>query len=366
MAILAVFGAVFTIYSTYYYEKRPEITIRTDALSRVFDLYKPVGNLKILYAGQDLRSSQKQLWTMTVTVINSGGTDIRKGDFDETVPFGLKFSHAEIVDTPSLQTSDPYLKESLKMRVNSDQIVFSPVMLDSQDSFEVSLLLLGPDAGTPVVNGIGKVAGLKQFKTDTIESKTTNKTRWEMVTGADALWVQIVRPVVYGIGGLLAIALFMLVIVLAILPFETIKEKQSKKERRDKISKFHPHGDLSRETRVLSEMFVLKGARALIDTWHAIDTIKFRKRLIQQLSAIKDEALFWSIVDRMASIKKTYWVYEELAKGGLISFEKDTPKLSDSLETSLKELADYLDVDLESKYSVFTHVYLGEKPSSFL
>lgn len=347
MAILAVFGTAFAIYSTYFYEKRPEITIRTDSLSRVFDLYKPVGNLKILYADQDLRSSKKQLWAMNISITNSGGTDIRKSDFDETVPFGLIFSNAEIVDTPTLNTSDTYLQEHLKMKVNANQIVISPAMFDTQDSFGISLLLLSSDVTVPSVSGIGKIAGVKQFKIEKPDSKTSNKTLWEMLTGADSLWVQFARLFVYGFGSLLALTLLVLVIALIVQPVSSLFERLAKNKRQDNISKFNPRKDLSRETRFLSELYVSKGESAITSTWNVIRQLKHRLELIQQLSTIKDEALFWSIVQKMAPIKKTYWIFDELSKGGLLNIEDEVPRLSESLETSLKELANYLGIKLE-------------------
>lgn len=353
MAILAVFGAVFAIYSTFYYEKRPEITIRTDSLSRVFDLYKPVGNLKILYADQDLRSSRKQLWTMNITVTNSSEADIRKVDFDEAVPFGLSFSNAQIVDVPTLSASDQYLQEHLRMKVNGNQIILSPTMLDSQDSFGISLLLLSSDTSTPTVNGLGKIAGLKQFKMESFDTKASNKSWWKMLVEADAFWVQLARPFVYGIGGLIVLTLLVVASISVATPFTRFAENRKKEKRRTEISKFNPHKDFSRETRALSELYISLGSHGLEQAWKAFCMVKRRLELTQQLGMIKDEGLFLSIITTLAPIKKTYWIFEELSKKGLINLADETPNFPDSFEVSLKELASYVGLELkEDKYGV--------------
>ncbi|HLP98286.1 MAG TPA: hypothetical protein VK149_07555 [Sideroxyarcus sp.] len=345
-AILTLFGTVLAIYATFYYEKRPEITVRTDSISRVFDLYQPVGNLKIIYGNQDLRSSKKQLWAMTVTVINTGGTDIRKVDFDETVPFGLKFENAEIVDVPLLQTSDQYLKENLKMQVEANRILLSPIMFDLHNRFEISLLLLSPDGVIPSVFGAGKIAGISKFNSSTLMPKAANKNWWAMLTDADALWVQFARLVVYGFGALLALVFIAIFGALLVSPFKYLSEQRHRKKRIDQISQYRSSRACNHETQFLCEQYISRGSKALISIMRILQASKYRHQLAQQLSVMEDRALADSIIQSRASIKRNYWAVTELSNAGIYSFEGDMPKWSDLLEPSLIELADYLKIDL--------------------
>lgn len=239
------------------------------------------------------------------------------------------------------------------MKVNENQIILSPTMLDSRDSFGISLLLLSSDTSTPTVNGLGKIAGLKQFRMESFDTKASNKSWWEMLIEADAFWVQLARPFVYGIGGLIVLALLIVTSISVTTPFSRFAASRRKEKRRTEISKFNPHKDISRETRALSELYVSLGNHGLEQAWKAFCMVKHRIELTQQLGMIKDEELFLSIVTKLAPIKKTYWIFQELSQRGLINLTDETPSFPDSFEVSFRELASYVGFEIkEDKFGI--------------
>lgn len=82
MALLAIVSFAFALFQQFY-EKRPEILVKTEAISPVLSILKPVGGLSISYAGQDLRNSGKTLWVVTATISNDGSAGIKKTDYDD-------------------------------------------------------------------------------------------------------------------------------------------------------------------------------------------------------------------------------------------------------------------------------------------
>lgn len=352
MAALALISFGFAIYQTFYFEKKPEITISVNALSRVFDVYQSVGKLKVIYADEDLRISKKQLWAMTVTVSNTGNAGIKKGDFDEAAPFGLYFTGAEIVDTPSIHTSNSYLDESIKIRTQRDRIIFSPSIIESQDSLQISVLLLGPQSSTPTINGFGKISGVSKFIVST-DGVAGNKTTWEKIIGADSYLIHFYRVFVYLGVGLVGLLVFMLVILMPFIVFEEFQGKKRKANRKTQISDFMSSGSMQgvsdevwHELKALSNLYIEESENALAILKFHISEAKERRDFVEKDDDVEDPYSSKLTYDSI-HMGGRYFVkkFEEL---GLISFDDEATKWSPTLEGSIEKLARYLGVDLDS------------------
>lgn len=161
-----------------FYERKPELSISVDAMSKVFDLYRPVGGLEVSYAGENLRSSKKNLWVLTATIKNIGNAEVRKGDYDDKVPLGLEIGGAVIAERPTLKTNVDYLAKNLSISATGNRILFSPVILEPGESFEITTLLLGSESVKPSIVPIGKLAGIKSIALSTPESPSPEKSVW--------------------------------------------------------------------------------------------------------------------------------------------------------------------------------------------
>jgi hypothetical protein len=354
MAALALISFGFAIYQTFYFEKKPEITISINALSRVFDIHQSVGKLKVIYANEDLRVSKKQLWAMTVTVSNTGNAGIRKDDFDEAAPFGLYFTGAEIVDTPSIHTSNSYLDESIKIKTQRDRIIFSPSIIESKDSLQISVLLLGPQSSTPTIDGFGKISGVSKFVVST-EGVAGNKTTWEKIIGTDSYVIHLYRVFVYfGVGLIVLLGLLLLMVVI-MMPFFVLDELQGKKRkavRKNQISNFMSSSSMQgvseevwHELKALSNLYIEYNEHALVVLKLHISEANERRDSVEKHDDVEDihSILMFDSID----IGRRHFVekFEEL---GLISFDDGTPKYSSTLEGSIEKLARFLGADMES------------------
>lgn len=361
MAVLALISFCFAIYQTFYFEKKPEITINVNALSRVFDVYQTVGKLKIIYANEDLRISKKQLWSMTVTVTNTGNAGIRKSDFDDEAPFGLHFFGAEIVDTPAIYASNAYLEQNIKLRVQRDRVIFAPSIIEPQDSVQISVLLLGPQESTPTISGNGKISGISKFVVVT-DGISGNKSTWEKVVGADSKLIQLYRVVVYPMLGLLVLVVSVLVLVIPFMLISELRERERKVERRKKVAEFlqsiseqETSKELRQEFEALSNLYIDSGEHTIAMLKGAVADEKKKKAILEkcgqdiELPAIDDFII--------TSDNLQHWLkYDEFEKAGLVSYKDDGgdlfPVYSPTLESSIEKLAKHLGVDLNSVLEV--------------
>lgn len=346
MALLAVIGFALAIYQGFFYERRGEILVSVDALSRVFDVHKPIGGLDISYAGENLRSAKKALWVATFSIRNSGNAEIRKGDYDDNAPFGFQVVGAEVVDQPTIKTSVEYLKQNLKLKTDKDHVILSPVVLEPQDVIQISMLLLGPETSKPKLIPIGKIAGIRDVQVN-LDVGNSDKSVWKRVSQADSVWIQPIRMVVYSLAGLVAILLFGGLIAAISSPIERIKKKKASAERQKRVLKYRPNESLEREERFLIDVYAERGEDSLFELNDLIIEMKERSELIGHLVDKLDEQALKEYVKKILpfSYRSKKWI-TVLEEANLISFEGAKPIFSPTLETSIKDLADYLKVDL--------------------
>lgn len=100
MALLAIISFGFAVFQQFD-TKKPEILVKTEAVSSVFSVLQPVGGLQISYGGQDLRSSRQALWVLNAVISNDGTAGIRKADYDDSAPFSISVLGGQIVETPN-------------------------------------------------------------------------------------------------------------------------------------------------------------------------------------------------------------------------------------------------------------------------
>ena len=119
-----------------------------------------VGKLAIIYDGTDLKEANQSLHLLVLRISNQGNADITKAQFDDLAPLGFRVTTGKIVETPTV-VGEEYLRTNLKPTIRSDDtVLFSPVILNAGETFEVRLLLLVSGNQTPSVVALGKVAGI--------------------------------------------------------------------------------------------------------------------------------------------------------------------------------------------------------------
>jgi hypothetical protein len=171
-AILAIVGFAIGIYGLLV-EHEAELRISGISLSTVFDIHQAVGGLEVSYAGENLRTSKKTLWSATLTMQNTGKASIRKGDFDELAPVGLLITNGEIVDKPTSNGSNEYINKNIRILATKNELTISPIILEPNDFVRMNFLILGPEGAPPSIAAKGKIAGIRAIELDRL--KATSK-----------------------------------------------------------------------------------------------------------------------------------------------------------------------------------------------
>lgn len=347
MAVIAFVSFAFAIYS-YVAEKKPILLVKTEAVSSVFSVLQPVGGLQISYANQDLRTSKQSLWVVTASISNVGATGIRKGDYDELVPFGLSINGGRVVETPTVTSDNRYLQENLKASIVSNNVVFSPVILEPRDSFRVRLLVLGPEGTVPFIRATAKIAGLSEIEYATPDAPESRKLllrrAWDNdITVADLGW--------WALDGFITLfgsmLLMVMVGVMISFPVDWIINRTNTQNRTKTISAYKPMENLDWVTRALCSLYVSRGDSALrqVKLFNAV--AEKRCRLINEFKHINQDGHLNDVIEQ-STLLRGWVIADELKTLGLCEFDGLLPKLPDTLASALADLATHLGVNLDS------------------
>lgn len=349
MAVVAILSVGLAVFQGFYYEKRGKLFIHLDPPTRVFDLHQSIGGLEVSYGGEDLRKSNKTLWIISVSIKNTGNAEIRKGDYDEQAPVGLTIDEGQIVDTPKLRTSVNYLQQNLKIKTDNQKLVISPVIFEPDDTIHVTFLVLGSDSKQPKIYAIGKIAGIQSIGINTENDLKSDDSLMQRIIGADAIWIQPIRMFVYGFGGLLGITFIIGFLLMLISPFETIRVRGAMTKRRSIIDTYRQDDDLSKEHRLLCDLYIRDGEDVLPSINRIIKRVKNRIILADRLVTVLDESEIKMMLSLVLPFRfEDRDTLDELITRRAIDLSSAKPIISDNLDQALLNLCTHLEIDLES------------------
>ncbi|MES2281365.1 MAG: hypothetical protein V4542_08125 [Pseudomonadota bacterium] len=259
-AILGIGGLLFGFYSLFVYEKKGELAISVNAITRVFDIRQPVGGLEVSYAGENLRTSKKALWAVNFSIKNIGNAEVKKGDFDDEQPFGLRFTGAQVVETPTKKANEDYLERGSKLWTSTDTVAIAPVIFEVRDELQVSVLLLGSDVTPPGVSAVGKIAGTKSIQVFDID-KQSDQSLWYSAFVSDRWPVQAMRLLFYGVLFIFSVVAALAIFASITSQFDKISKKQAKEKRRQQVEELGATDDLQKR---IYEVYVEHGASLLL------------------------------------------------------------------------------------------------------
>lgn len=342
--VVGILGLALAIYSIFFYERKPDLSISIDALSRVFDIYRPVGGLEVFYGGQNLRSSGKNIWVLTATVKNVGNAEIRKGDYDEKVPLGLSIGGAVIAEQPTVKTGVKYIQENLTVSAARDQIVFSPIIMESGDSFEVTALLLGSESMRPSIVSTGKLAGIREIAISGPDNKAPNLSVWDQALGGSSLWVHPIRLVIYFLGFIFILVGGVALVTALMKPFDAMRERRSAAERQRKMVSYKRFDELSRADRYLMGVYAERGKRGLAGVYWFLTMCGPSRSIARHLGDGSDEAENVKIPNR---ILKRSRVVEELREANLIEGDEIRTAVLSDIEVALAGICEFMGIDVD-------------------
>ncbi len=219
----------------YFQKSNPHLVYQILANTNVFEVKENLGDLDILFRGNNIKKNNEKLVIMTIKVLNDGNANILKNFYDSNDPLGLEISDGIFAETPSvLDASSDYLKNNLNIKQASEKkISFPDLIIEQGDYFTIKTLILSNNYSQPSILPIGKVAGVKQIDVKALyESGSTNNfNKFLMQTFSGGIFTQFFRLVAYFLLGIIIIALL-------VIASEFIEDKLKKLKRKKVVKMF--------------------------------------------------------------------------------------------------------------------------------
>ncbi len=259
--LLAIIFGGIAIYTSFLQDKNPKLEFIVETKTSVLDLKEDIKNLDILYKGINIKKQDKNLSIVTISILNNSDVNILKGFYDDLSPVKIVVENADIVDKPQvISTSNQYLKENVKVHIDSTGCIYLPkLILEGQESFSISLLLLHKNGVEPKILAHGKIAGQRNG----IQVKTTYQQKseldfWDKLLFGN-IWVHLVRF----LGYLFSVIILALAIVIpTVLLSEFISE--SRKKNRVKNYKSKKGIENSPETDAVFDLYLYNSLDVLV------------------------------------------------------------------------------------------------------
>src|SRR5262249_35164638 len=132
-ALIGVIGIAIGFYYAVLYERPTLVSFEIISQAPVLDIKDDIGGrLDVIYNGQNLSESKKQLVMFVIRIKNSGKTNIVPGHFDREHPFGYKILDGAFAQRP--ETIDASREELLSVRLTDAEGQSLPIgMEQAQD-----------------------------------------------------------------------------------------------------------------------------------------------------------------------------------------------------------------------------------------
>ena len=195
---IGLVGALLTIYTFFFQERKIDLQYEIIANSNVLDIRAELTKLDILYNGNSLKQKNQNLRIVNLRILNTGTEQILNTFYDDNDLLGFKVVDGEIIENPEvLDASNEYLRNNLKVTSDSTNLVrFSKVIIESKQFFVLKLLILHKYEASPSIIPVGKVAGVSRIAlVNKIEVTETKSFLKEVFEGN--LWVQIAKGFFY-------------------------------------------------------------------------------------------------------------------------------------------------------------------------
>jgi hypothetical protein len=175
----SMLGVLLAITFFYWSEYRNPYDLRMsiDDEFNLVEVREKIDSLKILYQGNDILTSNREIKVLTLTLRNAGKTILQQ-DYDQSQPFGIAFGNASVLGAEVVQSNSSYLKDNIlppfsrKKNVVSDsshydaidRIIFPKLILEEGKYVTLKAYLLQNLGGQPIqIDPLGKIANIESL-----------------------------------------------------------------------------------------------------------------------------------------------------------------------------------------------------------
>ena len=236
------------------------MTFKIISATDVLDLRRSLDDLRIEFRGQDLQEQDLNLKVVKISVENSGETHIRAGDYSDA-DWGIRVIDGQVIEAKVDRSDAADLISTSDLRyVGSETIGFPKIVFDKGDAFAVELLVLHANEVEPVVEPIGKIAGVKSFDLDPPPLPGT-EVGFVRKTFGGSVRILAVRSGAYFVGSIIVLSVIILGIAAGAFAFDNVKKRRRRKQATQSLAIKAIDKVSVRES--LIELYVLRGITGL-------------------------------------------------------------------------------------------------------
>lgn len=257
--LLAVFFGGLTLYNEFIKNPNPALTVQILSDTNVLDVRENIPELKIIYGDVDIKNLNQTLSVLVFRVQNLGGAAILNSYYDEKAVPSVILNAGKFVKVEQLAATNDYLKGSAHpLLAGQSSLQLPRVILEPGESYTIKALLLHGPRNGPLLQVVGKVAGVREISVLMPEVDEKAESFWSSVLSGSVL-TQLVRAPIYFFG-------FILVLVVIIAPVAFISDRLEKFFRRRLVKQFtkHHEGEIGSSENLVLDAYREYGVAPLV------------------------------------------------------------------------------------------------------
>ena len=340
--LAAIFGAL-SIYTTYFWNRNPQIKYTVSSILGVYDIREEEVKLDIIYDGINIREKKQMLSLISLNVSNVGHEHLTKALYDNNDPLGFRLNGGMLLKAEIIEASNSYLLKNLKISLESKKIAhFSPVIIDSGEWFSVKILALHNENESPEILPLGKIAGIKEIELIPWSKEASKTSFWkEVISGG--IFIHLTRAVWY------FLALILIGITIGI-PIAILSDAASKRKRKRHVRDFKSLSDISfkQEDDFIFETYMNHGEMYLVRINKLLSSKNRLKNDVDRYSKYKEKEGFDPITDKL--LRNDYpirhypfvFLIPELLDSGFVRKEEGEIIIDSHMQNTLRAFLRFL------------------------
>lgn len=281
--LAAILGS-FTVYTEFFRVNTPSIIVELINDANVLDVKEDINELKVFYDDVDIKSLNQTLSVLFLKIKNNGGAPILNGYYDKNYPFNITLEEGKFLKVEQLSSTNEYLKTAAQPRIDTEKRISLPeVILEPAESYTVKILALHNSDSEIKVGVLGKIAGTKVLKIETLNSDETNQSFWGSVFYG-GFFVHLVRLPIYFLG-------LILLVICVLAPIAFASDKISKRKKKKIVTqykefeknKLHPYHE------VIFSHYVNHGLSILAELKKTASNEKYWEQIMNDKNIISEK-----------------------------------------------------------------------------
>ena len=169
-------GFVFSVYGSLNIPQK-KLEYRIEKIVNLLEINDNEFSIKVYIKDSlDIVKLNKNISIYEIDIVNDGAADIKSGDYDQSLNFGIKVLKGEILNKANFtKSSDKYYFQDVLLKNTTDKIFFEKKIIDSKNFFSIKFYVIHDKNVMPELLSIGKISAQKNIPIVDVTNDDINK-----------------------------------------------------------------------------------------------------------------------------------------------------------------------------------------------